>query len=49
LNRLRQINSVTNAQAVVSFAYGYNVTVRRSRLTPRALGVAGWRGETKII
>jgi hypothetical protein len=25
------------------------VTVRRSRLTPRALGVAGWRGETKII
>jgi transposase len=27
----------------------FYVTVRRSRLTRRAQGVAGWRGETKII
>jgi hypothetical protein len=30
-------------------AFEFNVTVRRSRLTVRAAGMAGCRGETTII
>jgi YD repeat-containing protein len=33
LNRLRQINSVTNAQSVASFAYAYNAANQRTAVT----------------
>ena len=51
-NHFHMVLETPNANLVEGmrwFLSAYTVTVRRSRLTLRVAGLAGWRGETTII